>query len=116
MEDVKRILSTLWIARMLSSLMGDVTRFMGPGILEEMIAGTTDIQVTDELLLIMSILMSIPIFMSFLSLILPYKTNRFANLGVGIFFVAFEIIFMITVYLSGPVYEIFWGMAFKEAA
>ena len=38
--NVKIILSALWVARMLSSLQGDVVRFMQPGMLEEMMAGT----------------------------------------------------------------------------
>ena len=40
MVDVKKILSALWAARMLSGLQGDVVRFMGPAVLEEMIART----------------------------------------------------------------------------
>jgi uncharacterized membrane protein len=112
MKDVKIKLSALWAARMLSSLQGDVVRFMQPGMLEEMIAGTTDVPVTNELLLVMSIIMALPIFMSFLSLTLPDKANRWANLIIGIFFVAWELVFLIFFYLPAPAYETFWGIAY----
>ena len=118
MEDVKIsvkvTLSALWVARMLASLQGDVVRFMGPGILEEMIAGTTDLPITNELILGMSIVMAVPIFMSFLSLALPYKTNRWANLIIGIFFVGWEIVFLGSgLFLwHSPSYEIFWAIIY----
>ncbi len=110
--NVKIILSALWVARMLSSLQGDVVRFMQPGMLEEMIAGNTDVPITNELILVMSMIMAIPIFMSFLSLTLKYKANRRANLSVGIFFVVWELIFLIFVYSKAPAYEMFWGLAY----
>jgi len=109
--DVRIILSALWAARMLSSLQGDTTRLFDPVVLEEMIAGTSGITVTNELLLVMSIVMAVPIFMSFLSLTLKDKVNRLANLSVGIFFVVWEVVFL-TLSLSEAVYEIFWGIAY----
>jgi hypothetical protein len=112
MVDVKIILSALWAARMLSSLQGDSTRFHDPVALKELVAGTTEITVTNELLLVMSIIMAVPIFMSFLSLTLKDKANRWANLIIGIFFVVWELVFLIFVYLPGPAYEIFWGIAY----
>ena len=114
--NVKIILSALWGARMLRSLQGDVVRFMQPGMLEEMIAGNTDVPITNELLLVMSIIMAIPIFMSFLSLTLNYKANRRANLSVGIFFVVWELVFLIFVYSKSPAYEMFWGLAYLTFA
>ncbi len=110
--DVRIILSALWAARMLSSLMGDVTRLHDPVMLEQLIAGTSEITVTNTLLLVMSIIMAIPIFMSFLSLTLKDKANRWANLIIGTFFVVWEVVFLIFVYLPGAVYEIFWGIAY----
>ena len=110
--DVRIILSSLWAARMLSSLQGDVVRFMQPGMLEEMIAGTSDIAVTNELILVMSIILAMPIFMSVLSLIIKEKANRLVNLGVGIFFVIWELVFLITVYSQSPAFEVFWGLVY----
>ena len=112
--DVRIILSALWAARMLSSLQGDSTRFHDPVMLEQLIAGTSEITVTNELLLVMSIIMAVPIFMSFLSLTLPYKANRWANLSIGIFFVAFDLVFLgLSLFLyKSPAYEIFWGIVY----
>ena len=112
MVDVRIILSALWVARMLSSLQGDVMRFMQPGMLEEMISGTTDVPITNAMLLVMSVVMAVPKFMSFLSLTLKDKANRLANLIVGIFFVVWELVFLIFFYLKAPAYEVFWGIAY----
>ena len=118
LEDVKIQLSALWAARMLSSLQGDVMNFLEPGMLEEMIAGTTDVPITNELLLVMTILMVIPIFMSFLSLTLQDKANRWANLSIGIFFVGFDGIFLMTGFSSldflwqALAYEIILGIVY----
>ena len=110
--DVRIILSALWVARMLSSLQGDSTRFHDPVALNELVSGTSEIPVTDTMLLILSIILSIPIFMSFLSLTLNAKANRRVNLSIGIFFVLFELMFLIFVYSQAPAYEMFWGFAY----
>jgi len=99
---------------MLSGLQGDVVRFLAPGMLEEVIAGGTDVPVTNELLLAMSIIFVVPIFMSFLSLTLKDKANRWANLSIGIFFVAFDLIFLSSALFlwQSPAYEIVWGIVY----
>ena len=114
MEDVKIKLSALWAARMLSGFLGDVLRFLEPGILEEIIAGDSQVPITHEFLLVMAIIMVLPIFMSFLSLTLKDKANRWANLSIGIFFVGFDLIFLIfTLFLwQAPAYEIFLGIVY----
>ena len=112
MVDVRIILSALWVARMLSSLQGDSTRFHDPVALKELVAGTTEITVTNEMLLVLSIILAVPIFMSFLSLTLKDKANRWANLIIGVFFVVWELVFLIFVYLQDPAYEIFWGITY----
>ncbi len=112
--DVRIILSALWAARMLSGLQGDVVRFMGPGMLEEFIEGTTGMTITNELLSVMSIIFMVPIFMSFLTLTLRYPTIRKANLIIGIFFVVFDIAFLIlSLFVNQePAYEIIWGIVY----
>jgi hypothetical protein len=112
MFDVRIILSGLWIARVLSGLQGDSTRLHDPVALNELLSGTTEVQVTDSMLLILSIILAIPIVMSFLSLVLKEKVNRRVNLGAGIFFVAWEIFFLVTVYIQAASYELFWGFAY----
>lgn len=112
MLDVRIILSGLWAARMLSGLQGDSTRFHDSVALNELVAGTTDIPVTNGMLLGLTMIMTIPIVMSFLSLVLKEKANRRANLSVGLFFVAWEIFFLIFVYSQDAAYEIFGGFMY----
>jgi hypothetical protein len=112
MVDVRIILSALWIARKLSGLQGDSARLHDPVALQELVSGTSDIPVTNALVLILSTIMAVPILMSFLSLILKEKANRRANLSAGIFFVAWEVIFLIFIYSQDAAYEIFWGFTY----
>lgn len=108
-EDIKMKLSILWIARMLTSLQGDVIRYLEPGMLEDIIAGTADIPLTEEMLAVVAIMMLIPIFMVFLSLELPYKANRWANIIIAIFFIAVDGIGFI---IPRPLYENIMGVGY----
>lgn len=111
MEALKLKLSALWAARMLSGLQGDSTRLHDPEALKELVAGTTAVRVTNELLLIMSFVFAIPILMSFLSLILEDKANRWANRGTGTFFVLFDLVFLVL--LVWPFsYETVWAVMY----
>ncbi len=67
---------------------------------------------TNELLLLITVITVIPAVMVFPSLTLPYKANRWANLIVGIFMVGFDLIFLITAILTAPSYEIFLGILY----
>lgn len=111
MKYVKLILSGLWVGRMLSSLQGDSTRMHDPVMLAQMVEGTTDVVITNELLLVMSMLMAVPMFMSVLSLMLKDKACRVANLGIGIFFVCFDLMFLI-IFFQSAVYEVFWAIVY----
>jgi hypothetical protein len=111
MEVLKVKLSALWAARMLSGLQGDSTRLHDPEALKELIAGTSAVRVTNELLLIMSFLFAIPILMSFLSLTLKDKANRWANRSIGTFFVLFDLVFLVL--LAWPFsYETVWSVMY----
>jgi hypothetical protein len=114
MEDVKIKLSALWVARMLSGFLGDVLRVFDPVALGKIIAGESEVTVTNEFLLAMAIIMVIPIFMSFMALTLKDKANRWTNISIGIFFVGFDFIFwMLTLFLwHSPAYEIFMGFVY----
>ncbi len=114
MKDVKIKLSALWAARMLSGLQGDSTRLHNPVALKELLAGTSAVPVTNELLLVMSIIFAVPILMSFLALILKDKANRRANLSIGIFFVMFDLIFLGLALFLWPfsAYETFWSIVY----
>jgi len=114
MKDVKIKLSALWAARMLSGLQGDSTRLHDPVALKELIEGTSAVPVTNELLLAMSIIFAIPILMSFFSLTLDDKVNRWANRSIGIFFAAFDLIFLGLALFLWPfsAYETFWSIVY----
>lgn len=84
--NVKIKLSILWIALMFFYLYNDVFSLFQPGIVEELTTGKIEgIQFTQTLLFGAAILMSIPIFMVFLSVALPAKVNRPTNICLGIF-------------------------------
>ena len=89
MEDVKITLSGLWIALMLTYLLGDVLRIFSGDFKAGEIGG---IQISQKMYLGMAILMVIPIVMVFLSLTLKYPLNRWTNIIVPIFFFVFNII------------------------
>ena len=89
MEEIRIKLSALWIALMLTYLLGDVLRiFSGdfkPGEIQGM-------QATQGLYLGMAAFMLIPIVMVFLSLTLPRGVNRWANIILSIVLFVFNAI------------------------
>lgn len=91
MEDVKVRLSTLWIFVMFNMVFADIVEFMNPGALEDIISGNVGIKITQELLLVFSILLEIPIAMIFLSRVLKYNVNRWANIIAGAITILFVI-------------------------
>ena len=96
MDPVTITISALWVAVMLSSLMGDVLRFYEPGIIEQIIAGEVEgMKMTHKGLLTSSIFMAIPIVMVILSLTLNYTANRWANIVLSIFFFGFTLTWLL---------------------
>ena len=89
MEDVKIILSTLWVATMLTYLLGDVMRiFAGDFAAGEM----EGVQVTQVLWLGIAALFVIPIVMVYLSLTLNNPVNRWVNIIVAIIFFGINLV------------------------
>jgi len=91
MEDMKVKLSTLWIVVMFNMLFADVLTLYIPEFLEEVMTGTTPIQITEELMLVMAIIIEIPIAMIFLSRVLKYRANRWANIIAGVITIVFVV-------------------------
>ena len=89
MDDIRIILSGLWIALMLTYLLGDVMRiFAGeftPGIIEGK-------KMTQSMLMLMAIIMLIPIIMILLSLTLSYPTIRWVTIIAAISLFLFNIV------------------------
>jgi len=99
---------------MLAGFLGDVLRFLEPGMLEKIIAGEADgMQITHELLLVSAIVMAIPIFMVFLSLTLPYRANRWANIIFAIFIFVFDLVGLATYTSAYAVFLIIVGLLFN---
>ena len=104
MEDVKIKLSALWVAGMLTGLVGGMLELVDPGKLAEIMTGEVEgMKITSELLLGMAILFVIPPVMVFLSLTLKDSPNRWANIILGIVFAGFGL-FDLTAYLDKPYY------------
>jgi hypothetical protein len=77
MEDVRLILSALWVATMLTYLLGDVLRIFSGDFVAGEISG---MKASQGMWMAAAILMLIPIVMVFLSLTLPYPINRWVNI------------------------------------
>ena len=88
MDDVQIKLSIIWIALMLTYLLGDVLRiFSGDA------AKIGDMEQWGQgMWLGIAMLMVIPILMVVLTLVLPHSVNRWANIIVAIFFFGFNLI------------------------
>ena len=84
--NVKIKLAGLWIALMFFYAYNDILSFFRKDIMDEILTGEVGgITIDQTFLLAAGILMSIPIFMIFLSLMLPAVYNRWVNIIVGIF-------------------------------
>jgi hypothetical protein len=81
--DTKTLLSTLWIVVMINMLKADILSLYIPGIHEEMaeFLGATPVS---QMMLVAAIMMEISIAMIFLSRVLKYKANRWANIIIGV--------------------------------
>jgi hypothetical protein len=89
MVDKPILLSSLWIALMLTYLLGDVLRIFS-GDFE---AGKIEtVKVTPGMWLGIAVLMLIPIVMVMLSLILPQPVNRWVNIIAASFFFLFNLV------------------------
>lgn len=110
MQDVQIILSAIWIALMLTYLLGDVLRIFSGDFKAGEIGGR---QLTQIQWLGIAILMVIPIFMVLLSLTLSYPMNRWTNIIVALFFFVFNLIGLPTYPSAYDKFLIVVGLAFN---
>ncbi len=87
MLDTRIILSGVWVALMLTYLLGDVLRIFSGDF-----AKMQNIQFSQVMWLGIAVLMLIPILMVVLSLVLPQPINRWANIIVAVFFFLFNLV------------------------
>ena len=88
MLDTRIILAGLWIATMLTYLLGDVMRIFAGDFKAGEIGG---MQPTQVMWLVIAVLMLIPIVMVVLTLTLKYPAIRWANIILAILVVVFNL-------------------------
>jgi hypothetical protein len=89
MEEIRIKLSALWVALMLTYLLGDVLRIFSGDFKAGEIEG---MKATQGLYLGLAAFMLLPIVMVFLSLTLPARADRWANIIVPIILFVFNLI------------------------
>jgi len=83
-------LSAAWVFVMLNMVFADILSFMSPGALQQVLAGTAEgSQITPAFLLVAAVVAEVPIAMVLLSLLLPQRTARWANIGAAVVTVAY---------------------------
>lgn len=83
-------LSAAWVFVMLNMVFADILSFMSPGVLQQVLAGTADgLQITPAFLLVAAVVAEVPIAMVLLSLLLPQRTARAANIAAAVVTVAY---------------------------
>jgi hypothetical protein len=109
-EDMKAILSTLWIFAMFNYLYCDVMSLMDPEFLKQYMTGNVGgVHVTQGFLLGAAVLMEIPTAMVLLSRVLGYKANRWANIIAGLIMTVVQ--FSTLFFGSSPtIYYIFFSI------
>jgi hypothetical protein len=101
------ILSTLWIFVTLNYLYCDLVGLMDSVLLNQYIAGEVNgMEINQGFLLAGAVLMEIPIAMVILSLILSYKSNRWANIIAGLIK---AIVMILTMFVGPTLYYVFFG-------
>ena len=89
MEDVRIKLSGLWVALMLTYLLGDVLRIFAGDFTAGEISG---MEMSQWLMVGMAALMLIPIVMVFLSLTLKYPAIRWVSIVAAVFLFLFNLV------------------------
>ncbi len=110
MEEMRIRLSALWVALMLTYLLGDVLRIYAGDFKAGEIGGK---QITQGMWFGIAILMMIPIVMVFLSVTLDYPVNRWANIIVALFFFLFNLIGLPTYPSAYDKFLIIVGLVFN---
>jgi hypothetical protein len=104
------ILSGTWVSLMLTYLLGDVLRIFSGDFEAGEIGG---MEVSQGLYLGLAALLVIPIVMVFLSLTLPQKANRWANIIVPVIFFVFNLIGLPTYPSAYDQFLIIVGLVFN---
>lgn len=84
-------ISLLWVVIMFTMAFADILTFVLPEALNSMVQGTTEVKITQGLLLIMAVLVQIPILMIYFSRVLKWRINRVVNIVASIITILFVV-------------------------
>jgi hypothetical protein len=87
--DVRIILAGLWVAVMLTYLLGDVLRLMAGDVTPGVLGGR---EASQAMWLGIAAIMLVPIVMVVLTLALPYPLVGWLNIGVAVLVVVFNLV------------------------
>jgi low temperature requirement protein LtrA len=91
-EDWKLKIALLWLIKEATIIVSMVLSLYDPNVSEQIIAGKLgEMQTTPELLLVFTIILLVPLVMSFLSVTLKDSASRWTNIIVGIIFTVIEL-------------------------
>lgn len=110
MEDVQIKLSALWVALMLTYLLGDVLRIFSGDFEAGEISG---MQASQGMYLGVAILLVLPIVMVFLSLTLSNPVNRWANIILAVVLFLFNLVGLPTYPSAYDKFLIIVGLVFN---
>lgn len=110
MDETRIKLAGIWVSLMLTYLLGDVLRIFSG----DFSAGSIgEMQISQGMYLGMAVIMIIPILMVFLSLTLKHQANRWANIGIAVFFFLFNVVGLPTYPSAYDQFLIVVGLAFN---
>lgn len=89
MEEIRIILAGLWIALMLTYLLGDVMRIFAGDFTAGELGG---IEINQSMLMLMALIMLIPIIMTLLSLTLTFPIIKWVTVITAISLILFNIV------------------------
>jgi hypothetical protein len=81
-------LAGLWAAVMFMYVYVDIFGFFKPGVIKDILVGKVFVfDISQTYLMSALMLMTIPVLMVYLSLALPARANRYANIGLGAIYI-----------------------------
>lgn len=110
-DNMKGLLSVLWIFLSLNYIFCDVLSNMNPVVLNEMVSGSAGgIAITQEFLLGAGLLLEITFVMILLARVLPYRFNRWTNIIAGLLLAVVQVASL----LMGPSTLHYWFFSVIE--
>lgn len=91
--ETKAKLSSLWILFLLNIVFRDIHEFVEPGFIQEIMTGSLNGNpIQEHMLLLGGVMIEVPISMILLSRLLPYGSNRWANIIIAVLYIPLVIV------------------------